>query len=298
VEVEEALRALGGTARWSQLQGHGSWRALERARSSATVIHENGAWTLAGTPRARVVAQQLRAVRSHTSAAEHWGLALPAHSLDLVTVTVPRRAHRDAPDDVRLRYRDLPAADRDGDVTTPRRTVVDCLRDESLRVALCVGDSALRSGVVEHRRLATAVGALRGPGSRQARARVDLLDARADNAFESCCRAILVEAGIEGFEPQVTIRHRGQWIGRVDLADRRRRIVIECDGFETHGGRGAFVRDLVRFTSLVAAGWRPLRFTWEQVMFSPDWVTARVLETTGGALLEDQRARKRRRIAA
>jgi len=28
----------------------------------------------------------------------------------------------------------------------------------------------------------------------------------------------------------------------------------------------------VRHTELTSAGWRTLRFTWEQVMFRPEWV--------------------------
>jgi very-short-patch-repair endonuclease len=99
----------------------------------------------------------------------------------------------------------------------------------------------------------------------------------------------------------VSIRDRDGWIGRVDLANRALRIVIECEGFQTHGGRSAFVRDLVRFTSLVSAGWRPLRFTWEQVMFHPEWVARRVEATVAeatGAALPDQRPTRAARRAA
>lgn len=178
-----------------------------------------------------------------------------------------------------LHFRDYPPGSLEEDVTTPLETVIDCLRDASLPVGLSVGDSALGSGLVRREQLEARADALRGPGSAVVRRRLALLDGRAANAFESCARAILIEAGITGFEPQLTIRHRGQWVGRVDLANRALRIVIECDGFETHGGRGAFVKDLVRFTELVSAGWLPLRFTWEQVMFRPDWVLERVLDT-------------------
>ncbi len=168
-------------------------------------------------------------------------------------------------------------------VTSPVTTVVDCLRDLSLREALSVGDSALRSGLVEHDELRVAVHRLRGPGSRLARTRLDALDARAENAFESSARALLVEAGLTGFRPQTTIRHAGRWLGRVDLADPALRIVVECEGFAFHSDPTTFRRDLVRFTSLVAAGWLPLRFTWDQVMFAPDWVVARVHETVAVA---------------
>jgi very-short-patch-repair endonuclease len=112
-----------------------------------------------------------------------------------------------------------------------------------------------------------------------------MLNPSAANAFESSCRALLIEAGIDGFEPQVDIRHRGSWIARVDLADRRLRIVIECDGFETHGTLGAITADRIRHTRLTAAGWRTLRFTWYQVMHRPDWVLEQVRGTIGAASL-------------
>ena len=297
VEVDDALRALGGVARWKELRGHVSWRALRRARSAGTASHVNGTWSLVGTGRARAAAVEMRGVRSHRAAAEHWGFALPPAHDRRLDVTVPRKAKRaNIPDDVLLHFRDYPPTELDEDVTTALTTVVDCLRDLPLRDALSVGDSALRSGLIGRRALERAAAGLRGPGSRRTRDRVALLDARAANAFESSARALLIEAGLLGFRPQVSIRHRGQWIGRVDLADPALRVVVECDGFETHGGRDAFVRDLVRFTWLVSAGWRPLRLTWEQVMFEPEWVLARVRDTVAlspGARTTVQPAQRR-----
>jgi very-short-patch-repair endonuclease len=276
MEVAIALRALGGTARWKTLRGHVSWRALKRARAAGTILCSGGFYSLPDTESDRVLAGQLRGVRSHETAAAHWGFALPPGN-DTVHLTVAPNGHRtDVPVNVRLSYRLLADDERTGDVTSPVRTVVDCLRDGSLRVALSVGDSALRSGVITWDQLARAVASLQNRGSALARARMAMLDARSANAFESSARAVLLGAGITGFESQVSIRHHGDWVGRVDLADRRRRIVVECDGYEFHNDRATFVKDLVRFTMLVAGGWRPLRFTWEQVMFREEWVLARV----------------------
>ena len=284
MEVEDALRALGGAARWQELRGHVGWRALKKAKKAGSVELVNGVWRLADADQARILAAQLRATRSHSTAAAHWGMDLPPQETPETTLTVPPTAHRrNAPTDVNFRYRRLDRTEIDGDVTTPLRTVVDCLRDEPLRVALSVGDSALREGLVTHRDLTQAVANLTGQGAAKAKHRLGLLDARSANAFESCARAILIEAGIDGFEPQVPIRGRRGFIGRVDFAHRGLRIVIECDGFETHGGREAFVKDLIRFTYLVSEGWRPLRFTWEQVMFSSDWVLERVRDTIADA---------------
>jgi very-short-patch-repair endonuclease len=218
----------------------------------------------------------------------HWQLALPPHvGIRRHDIAIPPKATRaNVPDDIRLRYIELRPEDVDGDVLTPLATVVYCLRDLSARDALSVGDSALRAGLVELGALRRRVHQLRNRGAARARARLDGLDARAANAFESSCRAILIEAGITGFEPQVTIRHDGAWIGRVDLAHRQLRIVIECDGFETHGTLDAMTHDCVRHTRLAAAGWRSLRFTWYQVMHRPDWV----LEQIRGAVVASQLA--------
>jgi very-short-patch-repair endonuclease len=242
-------------------------------------------------------AQRARAaggIRSHTTAAAQHRLALPPGAADTTHVTVPRRARPRVRNGVELHYRDLPAWAVEGDVTSLVQTVVDCLRDEPLRTALCVGDSALVEGRLTRATLRAYVASLRGPGSARVRQRIALLDWRAANAFESSARAILLEAGLTGFEPQVSIRHRGTFVGRVDLAHRGLRIVIECDGFEHHGERDRWTQDLLRHTSLVAAGWRPLRFTWEQVMFAPGWVLERVIETITGEVGDRARSTAQR----
>jgi very-short-patch-repair endonuclease len=288
VQPVDALLAFGGAARRSQLVGHVSRRRLAAAVRAGAVARHGKAYVLADGDRAVATARALHGVASHRSAARRHGFALPPGD-DRHHVTIPPGARRrSVPPDVHLHWSDVPDADRVAGVTNPVLTVVHCLRDLSHRDALSVGDSALRSGKVLHAELAAAVAALRGPRSARARTRFTQLDARAENAFESSCRSLLLEARILGFAPQFVVRHHGQFIGRVDLAHSSLRVVIECDGFGTHGGRDAFVRDLVRFTSLVAAGWRPLRFTWEQVMFQPAWVIDRVRDVVG----EPQRTRK------
>lgn len=94
-------------------------------------------------------------------------------------------------------------------------------------------------------------------------------------------RAILVEAGITGFEPQVEIRD-DRFYACVDLAHRGRRIVLEADSFEHHGHRSALARDCRRCTELTIRGWRVLRFAWEHVMFEPEWVVATIRAALGG----------------
>ncbi|MGI8579869.1 MAG: DUF559 domain-containing protein [Solirubrobacteraceae bacterium] len=50
------------------------------------------------------------------------------------------------------------------------------------------------------------------------------------------------------------------------------RLIVETDGYETHGTRPAFERDRERDRTLVVEGWRVVRFTWRQVTRRPDEV--------------------------
>lgn len=82
-------------------------------------------------------------------------------------------------------------------------------------------------------------------------------------------------AGIDGFEPQVLVE-AGAFRARVDLGHRQARLALEADGYQFHGSSYDFAADCRRYDELVAAGWLVLRFTYHQVISSPDWVVATV----------------------
>ncbi|WP_246486804.1 endonuclease domain-containing protein [Kribbella qitaiheensis] len=108
-----------------------------------------------------------------------------------------------------------------------------------------------------------------------------MADGRAESALESVLRAILIEAGIERFVPQVVVRH-GKFTARLDLGDPIRRIALEADSFAHHGTRGALARDCRRHTNLTLLGWRLIRFSWEDVMFDREWVLEAVERAEAG----------------
>ena len=60
-------------------------------------------------------------------------------------------------------------------------------------------------------------------------------------------------------------------IGRVDLCERRLRIVVEADSFEFHSDSAALNSDMVRYNAFVAEGYLVLRFGWMHAMFEPDY---------------------------
>ncbi len=79
-------------------------------------------------------------------------------------------------------------------------------------------------------------------------------------------------------EPQYKIWDESFW-AKVDLADPELKIVIEAESFEFHGQRKQLLRDCRRYTELAARGWVVLRFSWDEVMFDPDYVR-RMIEQT------------------
>lgn len=273
MEPHDALARLGGVAtlkELTQLVSRAKVRTAVRAGRVVKVRH--GSYALPGVPPPDVLTR-VGGVRSHLSAAQHWGWKVK-HPPERPCVTVPRSYSGPRPDHVELHWGTLaPGALRDG-VTSPVRTVIDCARAYDFDVALCVADSALRSGRVTKAQLIAAALASprtgRGSALRVARA----ADGRAANPFESALRAIALEVPGLAVEPQ-------QWVGeegRADLLDRRLGLVIEADSFEFHSSREDLRRDVRRYTGFVRLGYAVIRFTWEDVMLRPGYVRRVLLD--------------------
>lgn len=163
------------------------------------------------------------------------------------------------------------------------RVAVD--RGEVVRVrrgyyALCSASAGSRPRV-----LLAAARAIRGRGAGDC-VRVALeASALAANPFESVLRAIVLDIPELAVVPQGPVTARGHtW--HPDLTETRHRLAIEADSFEFHTDREAHARDCVRYNALTVAGWRVLRFTWDQVMTSPGYVRG----VLAGVLLSDAAA--------
>lgn len=274
----DALVRLGGVARWGQLRRVVGARAIANGvRRQAVIRTARGRYALPGSDEARRAASRLSGVCSHLSAAAHWGwpVKLPP-GRPHVTVPSNRKVSAERRAGVVLHWRTLAPADTvDGWVTTPVRTVVDCCLDLPFDEALAVFDAAWRSRLLVCRDVQLA--AMRLP--RRQRGRV-LAVARvatplAANPFESVLRAIAL--GVPGLNvaAQHPVRDRA-FFARVDLADEELRIVLEADSFEFHGQRSAMAQDCRRYDELAVRGWLVLRFSWEQVMFEPEWVAGTI----------------------
>lgn len=245
-----------------------------------TTAGERAAARAERVSRARRAATALDAAMSHRSAAEFYELPLLVDASE-PEVVLPRGSGVDIAG-VALgaaRHRDLDDAERAARVTHPMRTVLDCAADLPEVEALAVLDSALRGdddhpALVARSRLIEAADTV----ARSVRTRVprlvDWADGGAANPSESALRWIALQVPGLVLRTQVEIACEETY--RVDIADRRRRIVMEFDSAQWHKTPEAFVADCRRYNDLVGHGWLVLRFTWDDVMFHPQRVRARI----------------------
>ncbi len=287
------LRELGGVATRAVLVAATSRLDVDRAlESGAIVVPARGRYALPAADEAVAAAHARSGVLSLTSAALHHGWAVKTvPEQPHIAVSRGRKAPRGGWGPVQVHYADIDPADLAGIATGKVLTLLQCLRSLPYDEALAVADSALRADDVSALRQAAALA--RGRGA--ARVRAVARDARAEaaNPFESCLRAIANQ--VPGLEvvPQVLIRSVTPWC-RPDLVDGRLRMILEADSFAWHGDRQALARDAKRYNLLVADGWLVLRFTWEDVMFDPDYVRsvleAVVARIAGRPIVSDSRS--------
>jgi very-short-patch-repair endonuclease len=234
------------------------------------VLSREGRWMAA------VLACGPHAVLSHRSAAAHWGLrdhrgpidvAAPSKTKSRGTI---RRHHAVVPADEVTVERGIP-------VTTVPRTIFDLAAVSSAGVA----ESALRESeyLQLHDRLSLPDLLARYPRRRGSPAVRECLARRAEASGRLRSRLE------EDFLPFLR-RHRVQlpqlnaWIPlqprgcEVDCLWAEARQIVELDGYEGHGTRGAFREDRARDRRLRVAGYGVTRIAWAQLEDEPGEVAA------------------------
>ena len=236
--------------------------------------------------RAAVVG--LAGVASHSTAARVWGIELLEED-PACHVTVGRNRSRARWEDVTVHRRDLSPQDTRTvsgvRVTSALRTVLDLCLTLPLPAAVASADSALRSGAVDERELRQACARLPAGQERSRVARaVRLVDRRSGSMLESVFRVLFSDADLPLPQSQFAVRAPdGRLLGRVDFAWPEHRLVVETDGYAFHADRSSYRADRRRTNALVLAGWRVLRFSWEDVLHDPDSVVAAVRAALGSS---------------
>jgi hypothetical protein len=156
----------------------------------------------------------------HAHAARLWGLPCPLPGWGRPVLLARGGPHRDR-NGVRIVVTPLPDEDvvRHPDgwlVTSPARTVTDCLRVLAAPDAIAVADAAARH-LLPAREVVAAVAGLRGwPGVRQARRVAALADGRRESALESWSALAFDDLDVPQPLWQVDITDAAGFVGRGD----------------------------------------------------------------------------------
>ena len=214
------------------------------------------------------------AVLSHLTAAVLWDLRRgPVKPIEVIVPgdrgrkldgIVPHRMRLEPGDTLKL----------DGlRVTTPARTIADCAATLAGRPLRELVERAQNLRRFDPSRIQSTLE--RNPRRRGRRQLTDLLlliQPDTDNA-RSHLERLFLKAIRDLPKPAVN----AQVAGRArDFVWKEERLVVEVDGHRWHSSRQAMREDRRRDRELTAAGWRPIRFTYEDVAFEPDQVKKQV----------------------
>jgi very-short-patch-repair endonuclease len=213
-----------------------------------------------------------RALLSHASAAALWGLCRPAPGPVTLTLIGTDRGrsrtgivvHR-----ARVLHRRDAARRSSLPVTSPARTLLDRAAELELRAL----ERELDEVLVRRLTSRTAIGETlaRSPGRPGCARLRALIDPARDTTFTRAASEermlALLRRGGEAPETNVAIGSI-----EVDFMWRRERVIVEVDGWGSHGLPSAFERDRRRDAELENDGWRVIRVTWRQLTDEPEYV--------------------------
>jgi hypothetical protein len=223
------------------------------------------------------------AVASHRAAAFIWRLLGYHHPIPDVTVGTGRSQPTGGLIRTSLWLPAQHVTVRDSiPVTRVARTIFDLAGIEPVGRMKAVIDDAIARRICTQRQIETAFFAMARKGRRGTAAMREILDDMGPgyiapaSELERVARRLFVERGVPlpRFEVQLG---DDDLIGRVDCTWTEARLVVELDSQRFHGSGAARERDRQRDNRLVAAGWRVIRITWDDLRDRPSEVVAQIL---------------------
>jgi hypothetical protein len=163
-------------------------------------------------------------------------------------------------------------------VTTPARTAFDIGRRLEPGRAVEALDALMRATGLKAVDVSAVVDRHRGArGLSQLRRILDLVDDGAESPPETRTRLLLIRSGLPLPETQIEICDGyGHAYIRLDMGWRRWKVAVEYDGEHHWTDRRQRSRDIDRWATLEADGWRVVRVSAELLAERPDVVVARV----------------------
>jgi very-short-patch-repair endonuclease len=239
---------------------------------------------------AALVACGPNAVVSDRSAAAAWRLV--ARDAEPVHITITAGHRRPQPGIV-VHHSRLEAADVHGirrlRLTSPARTLVDLAAvAPAPEVERAINEAEVLRLATPAQVRAVLDGISRARGAALLRELLDDLPFPTQSELERRMSGLLRRAGLPLPRAQARVLRY-----TVDFLWERERVIVEVDGFGAHGTRMRFETDRSRDASLVAAGYRVLRFTWRQLVKEPEIVIARLAAVLAHVDFERSRATSR-----
>jgi hypothetical protein len=259
-----------------------SGRLHRRHRGVFSVGHDIAPWQ--GHVMAAVLACGEGAVASHHAAARLHGLIERGLRLH---VTVPGRRAARLPGilthtTARLEPWQLTSEQR-VPCTSWARTVVDVTGAEGRRAAERMIDRAEQLRIFDLRELRRELDHGRGrSGTSDVRAVIGAVTSTLTrNELEERLLAVCDDAGLPRPEVNLEIAlHDGGPHVVADFAWPELGLIVETDGWASHGTRLAFASDRRRDRRLALAAWRVLRFTWHELEHEPQRVAHELARAT------------------
>ena len=242
-----------------------SWRRLGGGFYALRAIANDPDVLLAATSRRLPT----NAVFSGRTAGWLHGLDLPP--CDPVEVTLPSGSHTSRLAGIVVRSSDVGASEtvtrRGHPTTSVVRTLADLGRRLPLVEAVAALDMALHERLLKSHDLCSWVCAHpRYPGIARLRRTIELAEPATESVMETRLRLLLVLAGLPRPLAQISLRDEdGHFVGRPDFYYPWHRLALEYDG---SGHRENLTGDNRRQNRMVDAGYRLLRFTAADVLFS------------------------------
>ena len=254
----------------------------EALRTGVLERDARGRYALPVTRPALRLANRVAGVLSHRSAAQHWGWAQKTPPpLPEVTFARTRRVDPALRKVLVPHWCELAADDVKGSVTSPARTLVDCMRNLPWDEAVAIVNSAIRADDFTQAEVQQLAERTRGRGRRRICAVAAVVTGHCANPFEAVlfAQALLIP-GLE-VVPQHPVVVDGPTPRTLhpDLVDPVLRMIIEAESFEWHGESAQLTRDCRRYNAFTLLGWYVIRFSWWQVMFDPAYVQRVLVES-------------------
>lgn len=282
-----------GLVRVDQVREEDRARLRHLARRGVIEHAAKGVYRMCGAPdsweqRVTAAAWALgpEALLSHAAAARWYGW--DGFADDRLDFLLPRPlARRATPNAVVHSAADLARVDvrtlRGMRITSPTRTIVDLSRHgapaKQIEQAI---DSAIERRQITLDRLVMRVAAVNG-SARWGLAALEaaLLDAGGHSVLERAFLGLVRRAGLPRLSTQVVHRNAGRHVARVDFLFASDDLVVEVSGGRGHSSPSARAKDASRRNELQRLGRTVFEFTYEQVVGTPDEVTASLRAAIG-----------------